>query len=270
MSVIQQTRLAFQGTLAASSITKNPLGFALDTLIRLIVRFVIPVPFASELVIYFKGPILALLAGSAILFLSILFVIITTLFLPASTINSFVRPFTGTLPVGQDLQVIIQALEGYIEAGFTDTNTPSKNPFGGTGESYSIRTAGFHSQGYFQHFGLIHEGQDIVPSQTYYSENKAYQVTGQPVVFATHSGNATTYTDSEGALTVAITNHEGTIQTIYKHFNQILACNCEVKAGQPIGIMGTTGFSTGEHLHYEVRINQGGKWIAANPLDYIK
>lgn len=269
-SILQKTKVVFQRAATAQAIQHNPFGFALDTIIRLFVRFIIPVPFASELVIYFKGPILAFLAGGAILLISLLFMIIAALFTPASAINSVVSSFTGAVPIGQNLQVIIQALDGYIEEGFTDTNIPTKNPFGGKGERYSIRTAGFHSQGYFQNFGLMHEGQDIVPSQAYYAENKAYQLTGQSVIFATLSGNATTYIDSEGALTVAITNNKGTIQAVYKHFKQILTCNCAVQSGKPIGIMGSTGFSTGDHLHYEVRLNQGGTWIAVNPLDYIK
>src|SRR5207302_1003038 len=108
------------------------------------------------------------------------------------------------------------------------------------------------------------------PTEAYYAENKAYRITGQPIIFATMSGKATTYTDPEGALTVSIINNEGTIQTVYKHFKQILTCNCTIKAGTPIGIMGDTGFAEGEHLHYEVRLNEGGNWVAVNPLDYIK
>ncbi|MGH7204403.1 MAG: M23 family metallopeptidase [Candidatus Levyibacteriota bacterium] len=269
MSVVKLTKHAYQGATTAKTIMSDPFGFAIDTLIRVIVRAFIPLPFVSEIAIYFKGPILTLLAGGAVFFITILFIIITTLYAHASALQSVVRSLTGAIPVGQDLQVILKALEGYIEAGFVDTNIPGKDPFGGNGESYSIRTAGFHDPGYYQQFGLVHEGQDLVPSSAYYANNKAYQTTGQPIVFATLTGSATTYTDSYGALTVAITNSDGTIQTVYKHFKQILACNCQIHAGQPIGIMGETGFAFGEHLHYEVRLNQEGNWVAVNPLDYI-
>lgn len=267
---LPNTKLVYQGLTSVQGLQQNPFNFAVDNIIRLVVRYLIPVPFASELVIYFKGPILVLLAGGALLFITIIFIIITIIFTPASTINSIVHNFTGTIPIGENLQVIIQALEGYIEAGFIDTQLPIKDPFGGIGESYSIRTAGFHDPGYYLHYGLIHNGQDIVPSQAYYNENNGYRLTGQPIVYATLSGKATTYTDSYGSLTVAITNNAGTMQTVYMHFKQILACNCDIHAGQPIGIMGDTGFADGVHLHYEVRQNEGGKWVAVNPLDYIK
>lgn len=269
MSVLQHTRNVYHGISTTQTLKTDPFGFAIDSLIRIIVTAFIPVPFASEIAIYFKGPILALLAGGIIILMTVIFTLVTTLYAPMTGLNSIIKSFSGALPAGQDLQVIVKALEGYLEAGFADVSIPLKDPFGGDGENYSIRTAGFHDPAYYQHYGLIHEGQDIVPSQAYYAANKAYQLTGQPVVFATISGNARTYSDSYGALTVAITNNEGSIQTIYKHFSQILSCNCEIHAGQPIGIMGDTGFADGVHLHYEVRINQGGNWIAVNPLDYI-
>lgn len=269
MKLLQYTSNLNRGIVTAKTISHDPFGFAVDTIIRIVVRAFIPIPFASELIVYFKGPILAILAGGLLFFFTSIFVILATLYTPALGLNGILKGLPGTIPTGQNLQVIIDALKGYLEPGFVDTNIPTRDPFGGDGESYSIRTAGFHDPAYFQEFGLIHEGQDLVPSSIYYANDKAYKLTGQPIVFATMTGKATTYTDSEGALTVAIVNSDNTIETVDKHFKQILACNCEVHAGEPIGIMGETGFAFGKHLHYEVRLNQGGTWVAVNPLDYI-
>lgn len=53
---------------------------------------------------------------------------------------------------------------------------------------------------------------------------------------------------------IVLRNHEG-IETIYAHLSRFLvAPNQDVKAGEPIGLGGNTGRSTGPHLHFETRI----------------
>lgn len=61
-------------------------------------------------------------------------------------------------------------------------------------------------------------------------------------------------------------NHGGEIQTRYGHMSQILVePGARVTRGQLIGRMGSTGRSTGSHLHYEVRI--AGRPV--NPMPFL-
>jgi murein DD-endopeptidase MepM/ murein hydrolase activator NlpD len=62
-------------------------------------------------------------------------------------------------------------------------------------------------------------------------------------------------------------DHGKGIQTRYGHLSKILVSdNQRVKRGQEIGLMGSTGRSTGSHLHYEVRID--GR--AVNPIPFLQ
>lgn len=61
--------------------------------------------------------------------------------------------------------------------------------------------------------------------------------------------------------------HGGDIQTRYGHMSRLnVAAGQEVKKGDIIGYVGSTGRSTGPHLHYEVRI--AGQ--AVNPVPYMQ
>jgi ABC-type multidrug transport system fused ATPase/permease subunit len=273
MNALQITRQALKGASTTKTVVTNPFGFALDNLIRIIVQALIPVPFASELVIYFKGPILAMIAGTILFFLTLLFIIITTLYSPFSTINSLANIVTGGI-TGQNLQQVIKSLNGYTEEGFSDTDIPNKNPFGGEGMDNTTITVNYHEIESFAFYGSqiteTEQGIDIIPSAMYYGTNKAYKLTGLPIIFATVTGTTRTYVDGYGANTVEITNQKQSVKTIYIHLSQILVGNgVTVHPGQPIGVMGSTGMSTGPHLEYQVRLNQNGNWVTQDPTNYI-
>ncbi len=63
-----------------------------------------------------------------------------------------------------------------------------------------------------------------------------------------------------------ILDHGGGVETLYAHLSRIAVRPGEwVEAGQVIGYVGSTGWSTGPHLHFEVRV--GG--VPKNPLAYL-
>ena len=60
--------------------------------------------------------------------------------------------------------------------------------------------------------------------------------------------------------------HGGEIQTRYAHMSRLnVAEGQRVKKGEVIGFVGSTGRSTGPHLHYEVRV----RGEAVNPIPYM-
>ncbi|MBZ0273558.1 peptidoglycan DD-metalloendopeptidase family protein [bacterium] len=63
-----------------------------------------------------------------------------------------------------------------------------------------------------------------------------------------------------------VVDHGGGVTTHYGHLAQTLATEgAPVERGTPLGLVGSTGRSTGPHLHYEVRVMD----IPVNPHGYL-
>jgi len=124
----------------------------------------------------------------------------------------------------------IWPVEGKLESGFGGR----RNPFGGSGYEF-------------------HAGQDIEAEW------------GTPVI-AGAKGNVSFVGWQNGYGQIVVIDHGGGLTTRYGHLSHIdVALNQVVTRGQFIGRVGSTGRSTGPHLHYEVRINDE----PVNPLQYL-
>ena len=96
------------------------------------------------------------------------------------------------------------------------------------------------------------------------------------VDLATGSENIPTYAAEAGVVTVAgysesagnwvVIDHGNGLVTKYMHHAEIyVEVGQEVAKGQQIGVSGTTGYSTGNHLHFQVEENG----VAVDPLTYL-
>ena len=88
-----------------------------------------------------------------------------------------------------------------------------------------------------------HKGIDIAAS----SGSKVVAAAGGEVVIATYSASAGNY---------VMINHGSGVYTVYMHMANLgVSEGQEVKQGESIGSVGSTGYSTGPHLHFGIREN---------------
>ena len=94
--------------------------------------------------------------------------------------------------------------------------------------------------------------------------------------FASNGKSMPTYAAADGTVIIAgwsnsagnwiVINHGHGLVTKYMHHSKIyVSAGQKVKKGQNIGMSGTTGYSTGVHLHFQVEVNG----TAVNPGSYL-
>ena len=132
---------------------------------------------------------------------------------------------------------------------------PSAPMPGAMAGDYIWPTQGMFSSGYGWRWGRMHKGIDLANS------------TGTPIVAAkegrvTFSG----WNDGGYGYLVEISHADGS-KTRYGHNSRLLVNEGqEVRQGEVISQMGSTGHSTGPHLHFEIIAPGMG---AMNPLSYL-
>ena len=108
-------------------------------------------------------------------------------------------------------------------------------------------------------------------SQGYHWYHKAIDIADSsgPAVVASRGGvvvDAGWTAPSRGYGIYVFIDHGDGVQTIYAHLSSVaVSSGQQVLRGQVLGRMGSTGRSTGTHLHFEIRTPSGN----VNPLSYL-
>lgn len=85
-------------------------------------------------------------------------------------------------------------------------------------------------------------------------------------IIAAKSGTVVTATSNNAYGNYVIINHGGGVCTLYAHQSALaVSAGQYVNEGDVVGYVGSTGYSTGPHLHFEVIING----VTTNPLGYV-
>ena len=163
------------------------------------------------------------------------------------------------------IQASIEASKRAEEAAKPSTKPSSGGSSGGSGGSssskgwlkpcsYSYVSSPF---GYRTHpvtgEWKMHKGVDLVASK------------GTPI-YASRSGYVTIATYHSTAGNYVTINHQDGYTSVYMHMtHDVVSVGEYVKAGELIGYVGSTGRSTGPHLHFGIAYN--GTYV--NPMNYI-
>ena len=131
-------------------------------------------------------------------------------------------------------------------AFFFDSRMSSPLPEGVLTSAYGMRESPISGN------MLFHKGIDLAAP------------TGTPV-FACKSGEVLSASNDETYGNFIILQHENNMQSVYAHLSEFEVTEGYVLSGTIIGYVGSTGLSTGPHLHFEIRQNGKNK----DPSNYL-
>ena len=171
----------------------------------------------------------------------------------------------------QDLKKRIQNAEAEEKRRQEAINAEKSQTGSGTGQAGPPVVSG---NGYFTHpcpgmssqssyFGEVRQG---IGDPNPHKGNDYAAPAGTPI-YAAAAGTVTIADYSSSAGYWVVINHGNGLVTKYMHMYQrpLVSADQTVQKGQHIGGVGTTGMSTGNHLHFQVELN--GE--AVNPSNYM-
>ena len=101
---------------------------------------------------------------------------------------------------------------------------------------------------------LLHSGRDLAAPE------------GTPVVAALGGTVISSGLAGGYGLAIELEHQNPARRTLYGHLSELyVRAGDRVRQGEVIGRVGSTGLSTGPHLHFEVRLPSDGGWVAVEP-----
>jgi len=138
-------------------------------------------------------------------------------------------------------------------------------PLAEYGKSWITSNYGYRTHPITKKAGTFHGGVDIGIPRERWPGSSSYN--GNPVYIRAADNGVVLFAGSNaGYGRMVILSHGSELTTVYAHCHSLLvSAGQKVSQGQPIAIVGSTGSSTGPHLHFEVRVNGDRK----NPMSYF-
>jgi murein DD-endopeptidase MepM/ murein hydrolase activator NlpD len=179
--------------------------------------------------------------------------------------ESQVKPVTQKTSNNSDIVATIhtpaERLNPFLQTGIGETVSPNLPPLGNPDQylpntprfnGYIWPARGVFTSGYGWRWGRMHRGIDIAGP------------VGTPIFAAAEGEVVTAGWNSGGYGNLVKLRHPDGSLTLYAHNQRLLVRNGQkVEQGQRIAEMGSTGRSTGPHLHFEIHPNGKG---AINPI----
>ncbi|MFM7086294.1 MAG: M23 family metallopeptidase [Cyanobium sp.] len=104
---------------------------------------------------------------------------------------------------------------------------------------------------------LMHAGKDLAAPE------------GTPVVAALSGKVVSSGLAGGYGLAIELEHDNPRRRTLYGHLSELYVREGQsVRQGEVIGRVGSTGLSTGPHLHFELRLPQEGGWVAVDPGEF--
>lgn len=189
--------------------------------------------------------------------------------IPGPEIREIVNEYfsEATVPEATAMNVLTYLSDIYSEHGYYETGNWSKNIFRSSivpparlpefdfnNFVWPVKGKLTSYYGYRPKFGRFHHGIDL--SLNY----------GDTVVCAFPGVVTTTGYEEGGYGRYVVVSHSGGIETLYGHLNiNIVSPGKTLKAGDAVGIGGSTGNATGPHLHFETRY----RGVPVNPFYWL-